>query len=74
MVTSAWRCYEKTTGKTSHINNNNFLTMTDPFGSMICEAGLYRALQWTNPFHTHELITSSQEVHEGGRPWNITVI
>lgn len=44
MVANAWCCYEETTGKTSHINTKNFLTMTDPSGSMMCDAALYRAL------------------------------
>lgn len=40
MVTNAWCYYEETTGKTSHINSNNLLTMTNPLGSMIDDVGL----------------------------------
>lgn len=40
MVTNAQCYYEETTGKTSHINSNNLLTMTNPLGSMIYDVGL----------------------------------
>lgn len=52
MGTNTGYYYEKTTGKTNHINSNGLLIRTEPLGSMICDVRFYRAFQQTNPFHT----------------------
>lgn len=35
-----------------HLDSNNLLSMTDSLGRMMCDVSLYKALQWTKPFHT----------------------
>lgn len=45
MGTNTGYYYEKTTGKTNHINSNGLLIRTEPLGSMICDVRFYRAFQ-----------------------------